>query len=326
MKTLVLCHLLFSLIFQPLQVFALIKQSKTTSEFKEIVTDIYKIVSENNLQQTLIVFDIDNTILKTITDFGSEHWFLWQKKLIEEKNYTLPAVTQSIDDLLKIQGWIYQIGSMSPVDPLIPPFTDKLKNNHHVHLIALTSRMLGVRDATQKELILNKINLSSTDDFYLKRSMHLIFPYDLKNLNLSGLTSEDVQKYNLKKPLKISFENGVLFTQGQHKGIMLKIFLFLQMNKYKNIIFIDDRLHHIEGVKEVFNDKSESLYTFHYTQSKEWIDPFNEQDKFKVEKAWCVFSYSIFESRILSPLNLKVNYCNEFTHFKRDPQNYNVRL
>jgi hypothetical protein len=86
--------------------------AKTMKEVEDILTEL-----RNNVrpEETLIVFDIDNTLLKMKKDLGSDAWYNWQKVLWKASAPDSDfAVADNIDDLLKIQRLLYDVGKMEP--------------------------------------------------------------------------------------------------------------------------------------------------------------------------------------------------------------------
>lgn len=263
-----------------------------TANFQEIKQKILDTLSLIDGRKTLVVFDIDNTILRTDTDFGSEHWFLWQKELIEKGVTSVPAVTDSLANLLTIQGWIYQITKMRPVASEIPAIITTIRRQGAA-AIALTSRTLGVRDATLRELENNRMEFSSAEELGLNEFLQPKPAYSPLSPGESGLSEADISEYALTKPLLAEFDRGVFFTQGQHKGILLKILLHASAKKFTHIIFVDDRPHHVAGMRAVFQNLPESVYTFQFTKSAEWIIPFQQGEKLDAREQWCQFSLGL---------------------------------
>ena len=143
----------------------------------------------------------------------------------------------------------------------------------------------------------------------MDKSLQGAFPYDLKNLSESGVTEEDRELFKLGSPQEVSIEKGVFFTQGQHKGIMLKILLHRSSQVFKNVVFVDDRSHHVSGVRAVFKTQPQKMFSYQYVRSKEWIDQFNNSTKEEVQRAWCLFSRGIVEVLFATDRNLIFNPC-----------------
>lgn len=259
--------------------------SVVTSSFSDIDKMTRSLVATDPVG-TLYVTDIDNTFFRTASDLGSEHWFLWQKGLLEAGHQALPLVTNSLEGLFAIQGWIYQAGTMEAVANQGPALLRDITRSG-AHAIALTSRVLEAGDYSAREFRDHQAPLSSSEDLGLKTFLQTTLPYHLDNLESSGLNAQLVQELKLGAPKEVVFEGGVFLTQGQHKGAMLISLLSQLPRRYRNIVFVDDRAHHISGMRQAFRHRAENLYTFQYTRSLNWVEAFNKGDKAQVQTVWC---------------------------------------
>lgn len=276
---------------------AIDKMSAVTNQINDVI-QVYNTNIQNH-NKTLVVFDIDNTLLKLKDDLGSEHWFLWQKQFIENKITSLPAVVNSVEDLLTVQSWIYNERQMEWTDMQIKSWFENLRQQD-TQIITLTSRNFETIPSTLREMQRLGVPLSNNKDLNAISLATPYLPYDLNHLSEFQLTADDVKRFHLENPKEVVFKNGVLFTQGQHKGIMLKVFLAKlqkQLN-FENIFFVDDRIHHIEGMREVFKNESSNMYTFNYTKSLEWIRKFTDGAKINVQMDWCQFAATAMSTSV----------------------------
>ena len=263
--------------------------SFATKNFFQIEEEVQKLFQLENPQNVLVVFDIDNTLLKLPQDFGSEQWFMWQKELIEKKYPALPAVTDSVVSLLTIQSWIYNLSSMQLVVPDQAQWINALRNSG-VSVITLTSRSLSVHDSTLREIKNNNLSLSTASDLGLDLEGQPYLPYIKDRPNESGLEQEDISRFKLGEANQVLFDKGVFFTQGQHKGIMLKTLLARMGKSFRSIIFIDDRSGHIEAMRLMAQTIPQDIYSIHFNLSEDWTLPFLKGPKEIVENNWCLFS------------------------------------
>jgi len=277
--------------------------SFTTKDFQNIIALVSQLHHYEKPSETLVVFDIDNTLLRLPNDFGSEQWFLWQSDLLKRNVHTLPLVTDSVEYLLQAQSWIYYQNPMFVVDGREKQWIEYLHRMGSA-VIALTSRSLNVKEATLRELYRNQISLSSARSLGLQVEPKVYFPYQLDRLAESGLTPQDVNDFKLGPANYVSFDLGAFITQGQNKGVMLKTLLHRMSRRFKSIIFIDDRLAHIESMKKMASSISEKVYSIHFNYSENWTQPFLSGDKSKVEKQWCYFVEQLYRSQPKYP-NLK---------------------
>jgi hypothetical protein len=212
---------------------------------------------------------------------------------------SVPAVAKNVDDLLMVQGWIYQMGRMSPVASGQVDFIREAVQKG-AHVIALTSRMINVRDATLKELQGNGMNLTSAKELGLTNFLQATLP---------TFSPSDVEDFKLGPARDANFDGGVFFTQGQHKGVMLKTLLQGLPREYTNIVFVDDRSHHIEGMRAVFKERREALYSYQFTHSLDWVQAFNKSDKLESQEAWCALAKGLRASAIRNPSDLRFHVC-----------------
>ncbi len=239
--------------------------------------------------EVLVVFDIDNTLLKLERDLGSEQWFLWQKELLDQKNHQLPLVADSLEDLLTVQSWIYHTYPMTLVTPAEGYWIHRLRQLGAA-TVALTSRSLNVHEATLREVYNNALELAKAEELGLDGNGYAYLPYSLENPEASGLSRSDIDIFKLGSPREVVFDQGVLLTQGQHKGAMLKTLMSRMQRKFKAVIFIDDRLGHIEAMRSMSDTVPQEIYSIHFNLSETWTRPFLQGDKTKTEKDWCVFA------------------------------------
>jgi hypothetical protein len=169
---------------------------------------------------TLVVTDIDNTVLKAPSHFGSEAWYderivdLIRKGMEEE-----PATLRVNLEWEQIQQQINPV----PVETGTIDFLTELQCLPHVRLIALTTRRPEIAELT--ELQLEKYGFSFQ----------------------SGCPSQAVIHIDPQS----QYRGGVLYVGPlNHKGFALKELLAQLGWTPKKIIFVDDRPHQLASVLE----------------------------------------------------------------------------
>lgn len=263
--------------------------SIATNNFGQVTALTASILQGVQPQELLVVFDIDNTLLRLREDFGSEHWFMWQRDLVERKLAQLPSVTDSVDNLLTIQSWIYNEYPMEPVD-LETPFWIQSLRDQGASVITLTSRSLAVHRTTLREIKRNRILLSNGSDLGFVGEGDSYQPYSLDWPERSGLSKEDIVQFKLGQARPVVFDQGVFLTQGQHKGVMLKTLLARINKRFKAIVFIDDRKSHVEAMNAMAVGIPQDVYSVHYYQSENWTLPFLAGRTQAAQQDWCEFS------------------------------------
>jgi hypothetical protein len=194
--------------------------------------------------QVLVVLDIDNTILTSDTDLGSDIWYQWQTDKLDIK----PRPDQKLNsDCLFNEAicLLYELGSMSLTDSLLPGY---LKTWQHTGLtvFALTSRSPRCRASTERDLEQNGIDLS-----------------------LTSLRTTDGLEIHFDKPAdsNLSYGEGIFMTQGANKGLMLADILQRSGRTFKAIIFVDDTWKNIANIQgNAANYGASDIILFYYTK------------------------------------------------------------
>lgn len=247
-------------------------ETKSLEEVKRAFRDLTQTVDPRKI---LLVTDLDNTLLSMDTDFGSEHWYMWQKALIDSGTTGFPAVAKTTGQMLQIQDVITFLQKMHPTDAGLPAFYQELEQKGAARIV-LTSRGLTTHDATVREIQRNRIALSSE-----------------KDLQLSAGTVP-------------GFDNGIYLTSGKHKGETLRAFLRAAGRKFDVVIFTDDRPHHVEGMNQAFAQEPEQLVSIRYTPVIDQIDAFNRSEKKTVIHQWSVMAEGIIRAFPASALNAEI--------------------
>ena len=173
---------------------------------------------------TLVVFDIDNTLLAPFGHLGSDEWydFLYERGVA--RGLSKEAAAQKADQEFNL--WQDKIG-VRPVDPASPDVLVSLRKRG-IPYFALTARSAPVRDTTLRQLASTK--LAMTEGGFA--------PGDAAK---PGAVGHDVV-----------FKDGVFFvgdgalTKGE---ALLRILDKSGLNP-KRIVFVDDKAKHTRTVDE----------------------------------------------------------------------------
>lgn len=183
-----------------------------TSSFKEIT-------SYTN-EETLVLLDIDDTLLLPVQMLGSDEWFLRHMQDIENKGLTKHLALERC-----IADWeaIRHITKMRVVEEGTEQIVSKMQEEG-VSIMALTTQGMALATRTVQQLADAGFNLLRTapcaDDFYIALAHHGVL-----------------------------YRKGVLFTSGTDKGAAL--FHFLDSIHYTpaRIVFINDKASHLKEVE-----------------------------------------------------------------------------
>jgi hypothetical protein len=195
-------------------------------DYKFIDKTVNEKITEYGANNVLVVMDIDNTILTSDTDLGSDIWYQWQRGELDIK----PTAEQKLPDACLFNeaiGLLYELGTMTLTDSLLPGYILEWQSDG-VTLFALTSRSPNYRAATERELKRNNVDLT-----------------------VSELNTADGSKlfFNYTLNRSLSYYNGIFMTSGMNKGEMLAYILGRSGRQFKAIIFIDDTRKNIDAVK-----------------------------------------------------------------------------
>lgn len=261
-------------------------------------TDSYKVIEKTVMEKAkkygnknvLVVLDIDNTTLAMPQDFGSDQWFGWQySHCIGKKKPADFCVSNDFDKLLDIQGKIFAMSGMIPTEKITPTVIKGFQDKG-IKLILLTSRGPVFRNATERVLAENGIDIRKSAIGNADGFPSTFIPYTLKEPTKYGLTKEDLKKMGNKKARPVSYMNGIFMTSGLNKGIMLKTLLHKTGESFKAIIFADDHKKHTVRMNEIMGAvKGVDLVTFRYSKIDPQVKAFHEGKKKESIKAWNTF-------------------------------------
>ncbi len=228
---------------------------------------VEKVVSSVDINRTLFVFDIDNTLLQNPPGqfFGSAQWYDWQGELEEGS----PA---KVKCKLEVQGAAYFIGHMEPTeDRYSVEFVQSLQRKG-ADVIALTARSPQFRFGTEREL------KSSSFDFS-----------ESTPLGTKGLPGFYQPRASAEQPStrNASFQNGVAMLAGQHKGAAL-IDLLERVGaekEYDTIVFFDDDDDNIEHMLTSFRKDARTAIAFYYKAVDRSFDDTDVREAIEAQNA-----------------------------------------
>ncbi len=281
---------------------ARVGESQTLSDYRHAHEFISEQLRSNSPGKVLIVYDIDNTILTPKGDLGGEHWFNWQKSLLESDPESPLLVGRSVAEILSRQEWLMLIGGVVPTDPMIPDaIASYVKQGAQV--MALTSRRTTTRDVTQMHFAANRIDFRQAAPTHPMAGKFFL-PYETQNPRKFGLEPSDLELTNGSVPRPVVYDQGVLLTDGQHKGVMLKSFLHSTSRKPQVVIFVDDRAHHHEGMQKAFLRSSVVTHSIRLVTMQPKIEAFEHGTKAESIQQWIEFQRGICLSMPHSLLGL----------------------
>ncbi len=214
------------------------------------MVEIYKKITENlkSHPRTLVVFDIDNTVLAMKTNFGSDQWFNWKAEEVMKKDPEL------FDVVLAWQEIAYQLGEMRTTEKEVPLVIKRLQDKR-LPVFALTSRSPYYRGPTERELTKNNIDFSRTA------------------IGKKGIPYKFIPPGQKRE---VDYMNGIFMTQGLHKGQMLEYIIrrYKLTKAFSQIVFIDDSKKNVDRVFESFDKKPIDILSILYTKEDKRVNEF----------------------------------------------------
>ncbi len=192
--------------------------------------------------ETLVVFDIDNTLLRQNSMIGTHQWgdFLAER-----------AVRAGIDSKIAKESQYKAFAELQPAVTVVPVESEILEilatlSKNKISHFALTARNSKLQDITIKQLQI------------LGHDFAASFP---------KLRKADLMKNHLK--------GGVIFSGSTPKGELLKKIIDNGQKKFTRVIFIDDKAYNLESVEKSFTGSSIELKSYRYAAADPFLKNFD---------------------------------------------------
>ena len=259
-------------------------QSIETNDFGVVAQKAYELAEHYGMDEVLIVYDIDNTLLAMNQDLGSDQWFNWQAAKIASGDL-IDVVAKDFPALLSVQGMLYAVSGMHAPDPEAPSIVNELQQEGFYDLV-LTSRGFDYRDSTLRELSKNGYHFTASTLDPQEGFAGTYLPYELSNISDYGLSEDEIKKFKLGEARPVSFMDGIFMTAGQHKGALLRTLLWKTDHLFKAILFIDDQKKHCDRMHEAFDVQGVDVVSIRYSMEDDHVREFEQSDKSQVVEAW----------------------------------------
>lgn len=192
----------------------------TVSEVRSLDA-IHAALAENGARRTLLVLDIDDTLLTSPVFFGSDRWYEWQKSLSAGDPGKVPCKF----DVIALN---YEAGTQRLTEDA--DVRDRL-NGVTVDRLILTARSPGYRAGTLRELRAAKYALPP------------MLPGAGDGLLITWRAAPDAA------PVGLSYQDGVMMVAGQDKGRTLLALLERLGQRYDRVVLADDGRHNIDNMQ-----------------------------------------------------------------------------
>lgn len=237
-------------------------------------------------QQTLYVFDIDNTLMRMKQDLGGDAWFTWQENLLKANPQDPDLVAPTLEGLVHVQGWLFAMNHMIAPEATTPEIIRELQQRGHP-IFLLTSRGIEFEGVTDRELTRNGYDFEKSAPGPFGGYAERFIPYDLERPENACMTQEDMERMKLPPARPVIYRRGMMMTAGQHKGAMLRALVCRLGERYTNIVFVDDHQKHTDRVMDAYaNVRSGEVFALRYGQMDVEVKAFHDGDKSVVKAQW----------------------------------------
>ncbi len=171
--------------------------------------------------ESLVIFDIDNTLMEPSQTLGNDQWFYHRLKQHKAAGMNAEdALEKSLAEWYAVQN----VTKVRLVEPCAADLIQSLQKDNYT-VMGLTTRGLGLCRTTI---------------------------YQLKSLGINlGVTAPTHEEFHFMNCKGVLFRQGILFTAGSNKGKALAKLLHRIGKQPKNIVFINDKATHLREVEEV---------------------------------------------------------------------------
>jgi hypothetical protein len=224
---------------------------RETSDLADVTADTLKLIEKTGMENILVVFDIDNTLLAMEQGLGSDQWYDWQKSLSEEDQCN----PRNVGERFAVQGALYFVSAMRASQEDAAAQVRAIQDEG-VAVIALTSRGPDYQLQTFRELRRNDFSFSYSAIGPAGGYYEPFMPVEDGRLSL--------------------YEDGVFLTAGQHKGQMLYALLEKTGTPLPGVIVMaDDKQKNLDAVKETFSALNIPVHAWRYTGEDDNVRNFN---------------------------------------------------
>jgi hypothetical protein len=253
-----------------------------TTQTSDVVTtgdlvDVLKVLSEPYNGRTLLVLDIDDTLLTSPTFFGSDAWYEWQKTL----SPLSPGYVPCKFDVIAMN---YEAGTQ------VPTQADAVAAINAIPLdkIMVTSRSPMYRGGTIREL---------------KKAGYEL-PASLQP-GLAGAIYE--YRPDPRQPgVTMSYHQGVLMVAGQNKGLALVDLLTHMQITYDRVVQVDDGEKNIDAMRDAMTSAGIEYRGVRYNRIDKNVDAAREQQGIEGWRAWQQLLAATYPERLA---RLKAGEC-----------------
>ncbi len=208
--------------------------------------DSLKEAFDHLTDKTLLVVDLDNTLIECSTAFGSYQWaaYLIRKEMADQGK----SLSEVLDELVPYWEETQHQVEMQLIEKESPKWIASLKEEGQA-IIALTGRSNYLVERTLYELKRNRLAFSSPN-------FQSSYPFDALP--------------------QVGYQEGVLFVGPKNdKGTLLTHFLSSSDQAYDKVVFIDDQERYLEQCKVAVEKRSLDFVGMHFVALNEKVQAFD---------------------------------------------------
>ena len=237
--------------------------------------------NEKDKQSTLLIFDIDDTLLEAVNFIGSGKWYAWQRgrKVYDHNNNLIKVKEEQVYScMFSILGTLFDLGTSKLTQDDTSKIIHDLKD---YNLMLLTARTYSFRRATERELSVNGLDFSNH---------HLVDETKTLDFALNdGLRTD-----------RVTYKRGLVMSSGLDKGKVLREVLSQIDKTYKSIYFVDDARRNVDNMVEEWKNDDTSFSLYHYTKVDKKISKEEIEQSDNAKKSFDNFMKFAFADRSIS--------------------------
>lgn len=194
----------------------------------------------NSEHSSLVLFDIDNTLIKTAQQLGSDQWFDDQ---LAQRKAQGQSSGEAVNNTLPLYYAVQKVTRVQLLEESTPQLINELRNDGHM-VFGFTSRGYELEEATRQQLKEFGINFGLAFD-------------------------ETNHKIELNQH-SVYFDKGIIYCNGRNKGLCLPDILeYLRVSFSQvpeSMVFIDDKFSNIQAVVTMAKQLKIPCSGFHFTR------------------------------------------------------------
>ncbi|MFA6301543.1 MAG: DUF2608 domain-containing protein [Legionella sp.] len=275
-----------SLVIAPVQAKVINYQTDTFADVVKLYKDL-----PVDPKTTLMVFDLDDTLITMSQPLGSVGWWDWQYDMLKNGSDSDVLVTKDFQQLVRIQNILFQLVKMDVTDDYVLPLLTDAANQGST-LMGLTARGQEYLSATLMQLKDN--NFVVNDKLMFRQS----------GLKILGAETSIAGTFKCPQfTREVIYQQGLMFLSGEDKGEALLCALANSKQTIKTIIFVDDTKRNIDSMDKTFKNRDDyQVLNVYYTRenAKEHEIQVNPEIQQQMSEQWTAIKKTLNDAIVHS--------------------------